>query len=131
MNTARQLGSQHVRSRRTTAGPPALEMGIRATITHPGIVLHRERAFGADDDVNCHKPARVQETSLLSDRLQLTGSALLMCSESDCQAVSSVADVHRPPFGIDLTDAQRQEIEHDIEFMEAAQGRRKGAHRKR
>ena len=56
---------------------------------------------------------------------RLTGSALLMCSESDCQAVSSVADVYRPPFGIDLTDAQRQEIEHDIEFMEAAHRRRK------
>jgi len=60
---------------------------------------------------------------------RLTGSALLMCSESDCQAVSSVADVYRPPFGIDLTDAQREEIKHDIAFMEAAQRRQKGGRR--
>ena len=36
----------------------------------PRYCLHRERAFGADDDVNRQEPARVQETSLLSDRLQ-------------------------------------------------------------
>ncbi len=46
-------------------------MGIRATITHVCIVLYRERAFGADDDVNSQKPARVQKPSLLGDRLQL------------------------------------------------------------
>ena len=57
---------------------------------------------------------------------RLTGSALLMCSESDCQAVFAVADVYRPPFEIDLTDSQRDEIEHDIEFMEDAHRRQKG-----
>jgi hypothetical protein len=56
---------------------------------------------------------------------KLTGSALLMCSESDCQAVFSVADVYRPPFEIDLTDVQRKEIKQDIVFLEASERRRK------
>jgi hypothetical protein len=58
-----------------------------------------------------------------------TGSALLMCAESDCQAVSAVADVYRPPFEIDLSDAQREEIEQDVAFMDAAQRRQQGGRR--
>ena len=45
------LGSQHERSLRPFGRSSTLEMGIRATITHAGIVLYRDRAFGADDDV--------------------------------------------------------------------------------
>ena len=33
-------------------------MGIRATITHAGIVLYRERAFGADDDVKNRRESK-------------------------------------------------------------------------
>ena len=33
-------------------------MGIRATITHAGIVLYRERAFGADDDVENRRDSK-------------------------------------------------------------------------
>ena len=133
--------------------------GGRIRVDDGDLVLNADQPLdnGLVDRVRQHKPEVIEALELTSpseeviasvttslDVLQrgvvrwgvaiaidrLTGSALLMCSESDCQAVSSVADVYRPPFEIDLTHAQREEIEHDLEFLEAAQRREKERQRK-
>ena len=82
VNITPQLGSQHEGSLRPSDSSSTLEMGIRATITHAGIVSYRERASGADDDVKNRRESK--KTSLSDDRLQTNQTSADFLSMMDC-----------------------------------------------
>src|SRR5262245_38734394 len=46
-----------------------------------------------------------------------TSNALLLFTESDATAVSDVADVHRKPFTVRLTAAQRKDIRDSLDYL--------------
>ena len=87
MNITPQRGSQHERSLRPSDRSSTLELGIRATITHAGIVLYRERAFGADDDVKNRRESKNLHFLMIAYRLAQAAmahrdtSVSALCSE--------------------------------------------------
>src|SRR5262249_30384490 len=73
-------------------------------------LLHRRREDG-------ELQARLQRLAIRIATDKKTGEACLVFSESDAEAVRSVAVVYKP-FEHDLTDAQKHELLADLEYYE-------------